>query len=608
MPCAKCGATLILNPAMDSFCPSCNPPENCRVFSRTETKKWFHLFLHQYKEKIRAQLDQVNTEQLLIELNSQRDAIAITDPLGFLTITRGMSLVLDNFCKAGSASKISLTLNLIKNICNDFRTYYQHEVLVYHASLDRWRIAHYDDDSLYKTGDVPKFTEYWFPIFARMFILGILPSDRKPKSDIHLALWGSYELRKTIIERLEDSMGIGNEMNRYIQWTQNLRLQHPERLYPLRPEGKAQLPQEFHSSLAHLLGENTTILPIEWQTFQQQISKATMEIILLNTATAGSNRKVPLFVEDPVSGNILIPTQFIRYLIRANEALHNPKGREFNRRYGLMYEEYTLDAIKSFNVQCHDQENRPFLHYKNCKIHPSDELFDVGFYSPQLKKFYICELKSILRIQVTEVLDYEAEMEQNFQKFRDRDVPRMNAKLDVLGLSGYTLQPIFMTLGPSFDNRHHLMEYVTRDGIIVTHSIAGICASLVMDLQGAKISFDDTFSVPQVFWDVIQSSNLRAAMVDPRITDCDIHNLDNRIAVDAAHIRLGKVMDAEMSEIDVQILKEPFRGVILCIDIPPIIREKVKNLDLQKQEVVKIAFYRGFPHSMVCVLGDIVKI
>ncbi len=604
MPCTTCGSTLMLHHSMDAYCPNCDHVDNGHILDKEETEKWFHDRLFTLKAQILAQLKDYDTQILLFNLNRLRDEFSKSNVLEFLAISRGMSLILESESLTGKRT-LSLEDILTAGIIEIIVQFYTMENLAFHAKFDRVRIAQSGEDPLHPSED-PVFTEHWFPIFARTYILGLYSDNGEIQSDIRLALWHNFNLRNIIIERLDDEGKQGKKLNEYIKWKENLYYHHPSQLFPIRSRSVKHLTSSFIINILHKTSGRNAINTEEWHSFLSQLSRKEQEICQLNTTRIESIQTVPLFVIPPGSGQILIPPQFLEKFAEVNKTLFGPQGREFKHRYGLMYEEYALDALKSFKIHYKDQNNQPFLHYKNPVFHTNDELFDIGFYSMDLKKLYICELKAVLGFQLRESVNYDAELEKYFRKFHDITIPRIQVNLNILGLEGYSVEPIFMTLAPTFETREFLMDYSVRAGITVTHSIAGICAKLSMDLKKLHLLIDDLYPVPPEFFEIIKSPPVQEYLTNIAKGDVDIHDIDARIPKDAGHIRTGKVLLVEQNEIDIEILMNPFKGTPLFINIPERIREKVNQENPQVNNLVKIAFYRGFPHSMVHVLEDIV--
>ncbi len=613
IPCKKCSSMFLMDTDYSAWCPECSNLR-CRVFSRGESKNFLLKLAKRAKYSLFEKFRPFSFNTLIHNFNSYRDSLCYQDPFHFIILTRLIALVYEAAStgvilqgpQQGLIRKRLINERFLLPARDDV---FMNEIHAIHCTKDRVRVVEYQDHPIYKSGTAIKYTENWYPILARMVILGIFPNDLKV-SKIGMAMWQSYMNREIILERLRDKDLFTENIAYDLTWAQNLQCHFPDRRFPWRPLQTEHLPQQFYTFLQQLTTYKGTPVPLtDWIRLISQMKDPKMrDIIQGNTITLQELHKFPLFCQMG-DNQIIYPATFLNQFLRVSGTIFGPRGGQFRQKYGEEFENYIFENIQGFSVSTSDVDGRSFLRYKNPKIHPSEEIFDVGCYHPKIKQLYVCELKAKVRLNFLMEEDLESVILKEIEKFRDVVIPRVRNSLDIIGISGYEVIPIYMNLVPPLNEDLNPIIFSKQNDLTLVSSTEGVGAVLEEAMANAHLSFDERYKIPQEFFDFAISPVVQKLLLHKGLPFVDGSEINPGFSPEQVLIQPVRFkamnMNQDPPELDVKPVDPRYSVLIPSINIPPHLVDTVKDLQVREGEILNIITYRIMPHSWVMTLGNI---
>lgn len=269
---------------------------------------------------------------------------------------------------------------------------YLSNIFSYHIMNDRMMMVLYKDDPVYQ-GHQIKFTEKWQPIKARMELLGFTAYESETNTIYSYMLWFRKEELRTIVQEISKEIKDGAEIFESIRWEQWLNFTYPLEDYPIRKKGTRL--NSLFLFLEKISDIKTSIISLKkWEWLKKYIQSEDLRILEYNTISkSSSNFDVPgLFFL--YSDYIFIPYIFLNRFVKSKKKIYfNPNSGKFLNLYGKIVELKIKKWITTINVDFRDKNSKILFRYKNKEIHPTEELFDLGYIHHPTQSFSLLKLK-----------------------------------------------------------------------------------------------------------------------------------------------------------------------------------------------------------------------
>lgn len=612
MVCNKCGQERFLEVPSSYWCPQCDPRINRIVLSKEDSIKKIDDFINEYKNQF-LQICFSYSQPALFEYFSEmwrkiKHTILDKSVKVFFKYSLGFSLLFSMKYPSNKTitSKIITTESkqAIDILLSQIHNYFNFK---FHAQKNRLRMVYYDNDEKYNSGYQIKFLEKWEPIKNRMFIQGFLPSDPKTIHDPNMIARRSMFIIPQLLERISETIPNAQEIYDATRFVQFFNFSYASGKYPRRPKKVKRLGkfEEFIKKLVEL--EKGYYKVEDWNELCKPFKSDSnfRNIMHMNYLSANSNdmNLFPLFVE--YGNKVLIPINLLKKWLRMfNLAFIDKKAGNFRRQYGIELENIMFDMLHSLDLKFNDISGNPFIRYKNPAI-KENELFDVGCYNERLKKFWIIELKGSLKLNISEDNQFDDLVLKDIDEFKIQDIPAINNNLPILGLNGYTIEPMFMNLAPFLHQNIDVYSDGISDSITLTNHPAEILTKIMLELGKSKMyeSIYKTYNIPDNFFSIARNIKV-GKLMSQKLISFDIANVLDFISQQSYGIESGLILnidlDSDPPEFTI-ILNNGFN--FLSIDIHPSLRFAFN--EIEKNSEVSVMFYRYKQYSGILILGAI---
>lgn len=145
---------------------------------------------------------------------------------------------------------------------------------------------------------------------------------------------------------------------------------------------------------------------------------------------------------------------------------------------GIALEDRIFNDLQVYNLDFYSITipKTKLLRYPN-PYKEGQELLDVGVFDHKLKKFYIIECKNKVQLNLRTYSPklLNDRIIEEFEEFRDRDLPDIEKLKDDWGISSYETIPMFYNFVPLLGEFQQFEKFQLLDGIYVisTHSEIG---------------------------------------------------------------------------------------------------------------------------------------
>ena len=419
--------------------------------------------------------------------------------------------------------------------------------------------------------------------------MGTWPEEPEFESDLNMDLLTEFIYRQSFLNDLHKK----NKKYGYISETLEL-LQRYHFYYPwdnYLKIGRSKSDIDFFLTLSKKLVKNNLMGKAKFNTLKKN------EIEFINNnwlLTKSSILEFPVIVN--IEENYLVPFHFFAL----THQIYNIFSREnslklggYRNDLGIALEDRIFNDLQVYNLDFYSITipKTKLLRYPN-PYKEGQELLDVGVLDHKLKKLYIIECKNKVQLNLrtySPKLLNERIIEE-FEEFRDRDLPDIEKLKDDWGISSYETIPMFYNFVPLLGEFQQFEKFQLLDGIYVISTHSEIGAILNTNFYVGKYTFYDVYNIPQKLKEIIEKKLL--TKIDYR-NEQDLGPLvgetkEKYLIVKAKVIKVDN--NDYIPELWVRLNDKPN---ILYLDIPSEIWKDVEKLKLKK-EVISLKIYKIF--------------
>ena len=601
MVCNKCGTRLLFDPDQMLVCPKCNSMGY--LYSQDETRK---LLKTQLKDKIDYFLDyckDYKRAELIYILHQNRDN---TSPIEtffnrFFSLTYGIGILLRSkqIHHKKKQRRIEIdTLNILFDLCNSLYLDRHH---LYFTKWDAVRILNVKKNNQLHV----KYTENWLPFYKRQILHGSTVRSMEFRNELEVDLVSERHYRTIILEEIIKKNSEYYKIIKGLDYLQNYLFHYPWGDYLKIGRGVSQT--DSFIRLINNFPEKNVLIPRD----KILIKKKIKDFIINNWISSQIKSEVfPIVIE--IDNKWFLPINFFNILKEIYDIFsskNRTKYAKYQLELGKSLENRVFHDLKSFNLDFKSPlpTEEPLIRFKD----PDDkgfELFDVGAFNHRYKRFYVIECKNKIRINPSNFnpIKLNEYIRDEFNEFRDRDLPKIRKLLDNWNFHDYKIIPIFYNIVPLYGEFVNIGKFQQIDGIYVIQIFAEIGSIIIDNFKKDNASFYEIYYVPKKFRDIITGKE-------------DLKNINYKLTQDLGSL-LGQetekyllhtgtikdlILEKEMSDIDIEL---DYPKTIISINIPPELREKFNKMNLSKNERVSVIVYRNGPYSQILILGKIWKL
>jgi hypothetical protein len=583
---------------------------NCKslgkILSKNDTKKKINEHLKiEIKEFIQG-IKNYNTRDVVYKFNKLRNKIFPRETylFRFFLLTCGLGLILNYWSYLNNDSRQIISSESLNDLVNLSQDIYLYKHYLFFTRFDAVRYTRLEDTSFSEIKEGFRFTENWLPIYKRQWLSGSRPSDPDFTLSLNQNLFSGVHYKKIFLEEVhkkdESFAGITN----YLVVLQNMLFQYPWSEY-LKVGRKIEQIDQFIE-----IAEKFSKYPF-WNPIDRGIFKNN-EITYIKSKWISKP-------EDSVDFPLIIDLE--NKWIVANEFLSDMKTI-----YNLFSSKGRRKFAKYQNTIGKELENRIFfdLHrFKldfNCPLtgkelirytdpdNKSIELFDVGAIDRNFKFFYVIECKGKTRLNLRDYdpIRLNRYIKGEFEKFKDRDLPRIKILLKDWNIESYKIIPMFYNIVPLVGEFENFEEHQLYYGMYIIQNFTEIGTIIYMNFMKNNAKFNEIYILPKTFLRII-NEEISLNGIDVRIPS-DLGNYLNEMP-DKYIITQGYVLKYYPKDLIPEIdIKIDDGGYILNIDIPPEVFPEVEKLQIKEGDRVSALFYRQGPYSQAYFLGKIWKL
>lgn len=434
--------------------------------------------------------------------------------------------------------------------------------------------------------------------------MGTWPEEPEVESDLNIDLLNEFIYRESFLNDLHTK----NKKYEYISDTLEL-LQRYHFYYPwdnYLKIGRSKTDISFYLNLSRKLVKYNLMNHQEFNA----LKKSESEFIINNWLLSKSN-----ILEFPVIINIEDKYFIPHHFFALTHQIYNVFSREnsskwggYRKDLGIALEDRIFNDLQVYNLDFYSitVPKTKLLRYPNpYKI--GHELFDIGVLDHELKKFYIieCKNKTLLNLRTYSPILLDNAIREEFEEYRDRDLPDVEKLKSDWGIDSYETVPMFYNFVPLLGELQQFEKFQRLDGIYIISTYAEIGAIINTNFHLGKKFFYDIYALPKKLKNIINKEILTE--IDYR-KEQDLGPLVGD-SVEKYLILKVKVVEiddkGDIPELWVRVLNKPN---ILYLDIPPEIWGDVEKLKLKKDDVISVLIYRLRTYASVLILGNIWKL
>ncbi len=603
MVCPICGEIRLSDPEKYLICPKCD--NYCKIYSREETREYMKKKIREGYRLFYNLVVPYNLSKIIINLHNFRN---ISFPEGsffsrYFHSSLGIGLILKKWDKLNRISKnIDLDSYLMSNIIMRCKDIYLVKHYLFFTKFDGVRLINrYSDNSVGF-----KYTENWKPYLKRAILNGSYPNDNLDslflnKKDFNL--FSAVLFKNIILKKLHDKNPDYYYITDALKKFQNFIFHYPWRDY--FKVKKTQKSIDNYIEFCDFFKNKSFFSRREIS----EIGINKKKYINNNWVSSPNNStNFPIIIR--LKRNWYIPNVLYDFC-RSFYDLYSSKKKSFFRRYqndiGSLFEDKVSILLKIFNLDLYTPE-KPKKKLVRLQ-YQGKEFLDIGAFYHPLKYFFIieCKNKSFVKISDYNPVNLNQNILSEFEKFRDRDIPRIKKLLNTWDLD-YTIIPLFFNLVPLVGELADKSYFYNKDGITIIQNFAEISLFIYHLLKEKGKSFHEIYHFPEKLMKVINDKNF--------LKDVDYkHEQDIGTLLGEKSERYLIIHGEFINFDDLDIKKElnvktEFQGkkIDLSIIIPPELEEYIKDLNLYKGDIISIIVYRLEEHTSIYFLGRIWKL
>ncbi len=598
MPCKICGEPLIADPNFKLWCANCSP--NHLLYSKEETHLVVESLYYKCEEEFRNKSKPFDKKELINFLNESRNEPNLPFFNRYFTYSLSMSILYRDFIKYSNPPTRKINNEDLDYLFTLSNALYINKQNLYFTNFDTIRYIEYPPE------EPPgiKYTENWIPIYKRQLIMGTWPEEPEVESDLNMDLLTEFIYRQSFLNDLQKKNKRYGHISETLELLQRYHFYYPWDNYLKIGRSKSDI--DFFLTLSKKLVKKNIMSQSEFNS----LKKDEVEFINNNWLLSKSNHlEFPVIIS--IEDKYLVPNLFFAlthqiYNIFSRE--NSSKLGGYRKNLGIALEDRIFNDLQVYQLDFRSltTPTRELLRYPNpYKI--GQELFDVGVLDHKLRKFYIieCKNKTQLNLRTYNPKLLNDAIIEEFEEFRDRDLPDVEKLKEDWGISSYETIPMFYNFVPLLGEFQQFEKFQLLDGIYVISTYSEIGAIINTNFHVGKYSFYDIFNIPKKLKEIIEKKLLTTVNYQK---EQDLGSLigeteEKYLIVKAKVIKVYE--DDYIPELWVKLYDKPN---ILYLDIPPEIWKDMEKLNLKKDDIISVLIYRLRPYANVIILGNIWKL
>ncbi|MFX1375985.1 MAG: hypothetical protein ACFFA0_09255 [Promethearchaeota archaeon] len=600
MPCNICGELLIADPDFKLWCANCSP--NHHLFSQKETYDIIETLYRQNEKAFLDRIKMVNKEHLIKIYHNQRNNPDPNFFYKFFIYSLSLGILYKDSVQDSHFTSHSLAINRneLSNLLSLSKALYINKHHLYFTRFDALRFVKHPSDKLSRV----QYTENWVPIYKRQVIMGTWPSEPEIDSDLNMDLLNEFIYRKSFLNNLHSKNRKYEHISETLELLQKYHFHYPWENYLKIGWDKSEI--NFFLILSRKLSLYHNMNEEQYKS----LNKNEVEFIKANWLTSTHKfLEFPIIIK--IENEYLIPSLFFALTHQIHNIFseyNSSKLGDYKKDLGNALEDRIFDDLQVYNLDFNSITipKTPLLRYPN-PYKRGQELFDLGMLDHNLEKFYVIECKNKVQLNLRTYnpkLLNDAIIEE-FEEFRDRDLPDVETLKKDWGINTYKTVPMFYNFVPLLGEFQKFEKFQLLDGIYIISTYHEIGAILNTNFRVGKFNFYDVYSIPQKLKEIIKKRVLTGINYQH---EQDIGHLlgETKEKYLLLKCKVIKVHENDyIPELWVKLQDEPN---ILYLDIPPEIWEDVLNLELKQDDEISVLIYRLRPYSSVIILGRIWKL
>lgn len=599
MGCLKCGKLRILDPDRFLLCPNCD--NYCYMYSQEETIKKIQ---NQLKDRINAffhYINNFNLREVVLKLHDYRNTLNPQEIFFFkyFSTSFGIGQILKHWNRINKPKQSPLNQESLEYIISMIQEIYLDYHHKYFTKFDAVRLV-----KMYSNNTEGfKYTENWLPYLRRAILSGSTPKDGYFHSKEGISLFSAKMYKDILINQLITQNPKYEDISTALILLQNYLFHYPWKDYLNVGHDETKI-NDF-LNVCSFLEKKEILLKIEIINLSVNIKKNLIEKFI---SKPQNSINFPLIIK--LNKNWYIPNKLFS-MVKKFYILYSSKGRRELRKFqsdlGEVLEDRLFNEIQNFKLdfKAPRGQEQKLLRYKD----PKDtgvEIFDIGALNHKLKIFYVieCKNKSYLKLRDFDPRKLNDYIIEEFNKFRDRDIPRIKELMIEWGIDNYKVKPIFFNIVPLQGEIVEKDLFAMKDRINIAQSHEEINTIIRSDFMDYTKSLFDIYNLPDKFIRLIGDETLKDK-VNINIPQ-DLGNLIGELKERYLIVNgTLKQIDELTGDIDI-LLDDP--PLIIIPETPPNLMDKIKTLKMKKGDRVSAFIYRRYPNSPLIFLGNIWKI